>query len=158
MDDSKWLSLEQIPAFLEGAEPVEFAAQGRKEIYPWVERVLVRHEYACQGKVAKGLPRRYVEKMTGLSRAQVTRLIKSYLATGRVKATEYKRHQFAARYTKNDVGLLADVDKARGNLSGPATRRILEREYEVHGIAAYRRLAGISSAQILPAARYGGLP
>jgi len=27
-----------------------------------------------------------------------------------------------------------------------------------HGIAAYRRLAGISSAQILPAARYGGLP
>jgi transposase InsO family protein len=40
------------------------------------------------------------------------------------------------------------VDKAHGNLSGPATRRILQREYEVHGIAAYQRLAGISSAQI----------
>lgn len=148
MDDSKWLSLEQIRAFLVGAEPVEFAAQGRREIYVWVERVLVRYEYARQGKTGKGLLRRYVEKMTGLSRAQVTRLITAYQATGQVKVTKYQRHRFAARYTKADIELLAYVDKAHGNLSGPATRRILEREYEVHGIAAYERLARISSAQI----------
>lgn len=148
MDDSKRLGLEQIRAFLAGAEPVEFAAQGRKEIYEWVERVLVWHEYARQGKAARGLLRRYVEKMTGLSRAQVTRFIAAYQATGRVRVTEYERHRFAARYTKADVELLAYVDKAHGNLSGPATRRILEREYEVHGIAAYQRLARISSAQI----------
>ncbi len=148
MDDSKWKSLDEIRAFLAGAGPVEFAARSRREVYGWVERVLVRHEYACQGKVAKGLLRRYVAKMTGLSRAQVTRLIAGYTATGQVKAREYKRHQFAARYSKTDVGLLADVDKAHGNLSGPATRRILEREYEVYGIAAYERLARISPAQI----------
>lgn len=148
MDDSKWLSLEQIRAFLTGAEPVEFEAQGRKEIYTWVERVLVRHEYARKGKVDKGLLRRYVEKMTGLSRAQVTRLVASYAASGRVRVTAYERHRFAARYTRSDVDLLAYVDKAHGNLSGPATRRILEREYQVHGIAAYERLSGISPAQI----------
>jgi transposase InsO family protein len=148
MDDSKWLSLDEIRAFLSGAEPVEFAAQGRKEIYGWVEMVLMRHGYERQGKAGRGLLRRYVEKLTGLSRAQVTRLIAAYTTTGRVKVTEYKRHRFAARYTKADVDLLAYVDKAHGNLSGPATRRILEREYEVHGIAAYQRLAGISSAQI----------
>jgi len=148
MDDSKWLSLEQIRVFLKGAEPVEFAAQGRKEIYAWVERVLVRHEYARRGKADKGVLRRYVEKMTGLSRAQLTRLIAGYKATGRVQVTEYQRHRFASRYSKADVGLLADVDKAHGNLSGPATRRILEREYEVYGIAAYERLARISPAQI----------
>lgn len=148
MDDSKWLSLDQIRAFLAGAGPVEFAAQSRTEIYAWVERVLARYEYARQGKTGKGLLRRYVEKMTGLSRAQATRLITAYMGTGRVKATVYQRHRFAARYTKTDVELLAYVDKAHGNLSGPATRRILEREYEVHGIAAYERLARISSAQI----------
>lgn len=148
MDDSKWLSLDQIRAFLAGAGPVEFAAQSRTEVYGWVEGVLVRYEYAVQGKVVKGLLRRYVKKMTGLSRAQVTRLITAYTATGRVKATVYQRHRFAARYTKADVELLAYVDKAHGNLSGPATRRILEREYEVYGIAAYERLARISSAQI----------
>lgn len=148
MDDSKWMSLDEIRVFLAGAEPVEFAAKGRKEIYGWVQRVLVRYEYGQLGKVDKGMVRRYVQKLTGLSRSQVARLITAFQATGRVKVTEYKRRRFAARYTKADVDLLAYVDKAHGNLSGPATRRILEREYEVHGIAAYERLAGISSAQI----------
>jgi transposase InsO family protein len=148
MVDSKWMSLEEIRAFLAGAGPVEFAGRGRREVYGWVQRVLVRYEYAKLGKGDKGVVRRYVEKMTGLSRAQVTRLIGAYMATGRVRVTEYKRHRFAARYTKADVDLLAYVDKAHGNLSGPATRRILEREYEVHSIAAYERLARISPAQI----------
>jgi len=148
MDDSKWLSLDEIRAFLAGAEPVGFAAQGRTEVYGWVEGVLVHYEYARQGKAGKGLLRRYVEKLTGLSRAQVTRLITAYMATGRVKAIAYQRHRFATRYTKADIDLLAYVDKAHGNLSGPATRRILEREYGVYGIAAYERLARISSAQI----------
>jgi transposase InsO family protein len=148
MDGSKRLSLDEIRAFLAGTAPVEFGGQSRTEVSEWVERVLVRHEYGRQGKVGKGLLRRYVEKMTGLSRAQVTRLITAYTATGRVKVTEYKRHRFAARYTQADVDLLAYVDRAHGNLSGPATRRILEREYAVHGIAAYQRLAGIRSAQI----------
>jgi transposase InsO family protein len=148
MDDTKWMSLEQVRAFLVGAEPVEFTGRGRTEVYRWVERMLVHYEYACQGKADKGLLRCYAGKMTGLSRAQVTRLIAAYTATGRVKATEYKRHRFATRYTKGDVTLLAYVDKAHGNLSGPATRRILEREYKLHGIAAYERLARISSAQI----------
>ncbi len=55
--------------------------------------------------------------------------------------------EFAAQ-GRAELDLLADVDKAHGNRSGPATRRILAREYEVHGIAAYERLARISSAQI----------
>lgn len=148
MDDSKRLSLDEMRAFLAGTAPVEFAGQSRAEVYRWVEGLLVRHEYASQGKAGKGVLRRYVQKMTGLGRAQVTRLIAAYMATGRVKATVYRRHRFASRYTKADVDLLAYVDKAHGNLSGPATRRILEREYESYGIAAYERLARISSAQI----------
>ena len=148
MDDSKWMNLDQVRAFLAGAGPVEFAGQGRAEVYGWVEGTLVRHEYAGLGKADKGMLRRYLEKMTGLSRAQVTRLITIYTATGHVKAAEYERHQFVRRYTPADVELLAYVDKAHGNLSGPATRRILEREYEVYGIAAYERVARISSAQI----------
>lgn len=59
MDDSKWMSLEQIRAFLVGAEPIEFAAQGRKEVYRWVVRMLVQYEYACRGKADKGLLRRW---------------------------------------------------------------------------------------------------
>jgi transposase InsO family protein len=60
----------------------------------------------------------------------------------------YQRTKFAVRYTAADVNLLAYVDKAHANLSGPATRRILEREYGEYGQAAYQRLAAISVAHL----------
>ena len=107
-----------------------------------------RWGYAGLGRADKGVVRQYVARMTGLSRAQVTRLIAGYRRTGRVKAVEYQRRKFATRYTPADVGLLAYVDQAHGNLSGPATRRILEREYSEYGQAAYERLSKISVAQI----------
>jgi transposase InsO family protein len=148
MDDSQATSLEQIRAFLAGSGEVRFAAQGRQEVYRWVEQTLVRHQYVGLRRPEKGLVRRYITRMTGLSRAQITRLITSYVATGRVKAAAYQRARFASRYTASDVELLAYVDKAHGNLSGPATRRILEREYQQYGQAAYQRLATISVAHL----------
>jgi predicted DNA-binding transcriptional regulator AlpA len=148
MDDTEATSLEQIRAFLAGSGEIRFAGQGREEVYAWTERTLVRHQYASLGKSEKGLVRRYVSRMTGLSRAQVTRLIACYAGTGHVKATPYQRRKFAARYTKADVELLAYVDKSHGNLSGPATKRILEREHSEYHQAVYARLAGISVAQI----------
>jgi len=148
MDDSEAASLEQVRAFLAGSGEVRFAGQRRDEVYAWTERTLVRHHYAGLSRREKGLVRRYVARMTGLSRAQVTRLIAGYNDTGSVKAAPYQRRKFAARYTKADVDLLACVDKWHGNLSGPATKRILEREYSEYGQSAYQRLAGISVAQI----------
>jgi transposase InsO family protein len=86
--------------------------------------------------------------MTGFSRATVTRLITGYRQTGRVETVAYQRAKFATRYTAADVNLLAYVDKAHGNLSGPATRRILERECCEYGQAAYQRLSAISVAHL----------
>ena len=148
MDDTEATSLEQIRAFLAGSDPVQFSGQRREEVYGWVEKTLVRHQYASLGRPGKGLVRRYLARMTGFSRAQVTRLITGYGQTGRVKAAAYQRTKFAVRYTAADLNLLAYVDKAHGNLSGPATRRILEREYSEYGQAAYQRLAAISVAHL----------
>lgn len=148
MDDSEATSLEQIRAFLAGIGEMRFAGQRREEVYAWTERTLVRHQYAALCRQEKGLVRQYVTLMTGLSRAQVTRLITSYAKSGRVKAATYQRTKFPRRYTKADVELLAHVDKSHANLSGPATKRILEREYREYGQGAYERLAAISVAQI----------
>ena len=148
MDDSEAGSLEQIRAFLAGGGEVRFTGQRREEVYGWVEETLVRQQYASLDKPGKGLVRRYIARMTGLSRAQVTRLITAYGKTGRVKAARYQRSKFATHYTKVDVNLLAYVDKAHGNLSGPATRRILEREHVEYSQAAYQRLAAISVAHL----------
>jgi hypothetical protein len=148
MDDSEAVSLEQIRAFLAGSKEVRFAGQERAEVYAWVERTLVRHQYGGLGRAEKGLVRQYIGRMTGKSRAQVTRLIAGHRKTGHVKAAPYQRTKFASRYTGTDVGLLAYVDRAHGNLSGPATKRILEREYLDYSQAAYERLSAISVSQI----------
>ena len=162
MDDTEAVSLERIRAFLAGSGEVRFAGVRRAEVYAWVERTLVRHQYAGLARADKGVVRRYLARMTGLSRAQVTRLITGHRKTGQVKAAAYQRTTFARRYTAADVELLAVpsqsplsnrrdlayVDQAHGNLSGPATRRILEREYFDYGQAVYVRLAAISVAQI----------
>ena len=148
MDDTEAVNLEQIRAFLAGSGEVRFAGQQRAEVYAWVERTLVRHQYASLGRADKGVVRQYIARMTGLRRAQVTRLIAGHRKTGRVRAVAYRRTKFPTRYTASDVRLLAYVDQAHGNLSGPATKRILEREYFDYSQAAYARLSAISVAQI----------
>jgi transposase InsO family protein len=138
------LSLEGIGRFVEASEEIRFEGKNREQVYGWIERVLIQQEYAGQGKAARGLVRRYIEKMTGMSRAQVTRLIARYAATGRVQPTMYRRRRFPARFTRADIELLASVDEAHETLSGPATRRILEREVQLYGKQEYARLGAIS--------------
>ena len=75
MDDSEQAAWSRSGRFWPGVRAVQFAGQGREEVYAWAEKTLVRHEYASLGKAEKGLVRRYMAQMTGLSRAQVTRLI-----------------------------------------------------------------------------------
>ena len=68
------LSLEAIGQFVTASEEIQFEAEDRKQLYGWVERVLVGQQYAQLGKAARGLVRLYIEKMSGLSRAQLTRV------------------------------------------------------------------------------------
>ena len=148
MHEAEKLSLEAIGRFVEASEEIRFKSKDRKQVYGWVEGVLVEQQYARQGKAVRGLLRRYVEKMTGLSRAQVTRLIARYTTSGRVQPTMYRRRRFPERFTREDIELLASVDEAHETLSGPATRRILEREVELYGKQEYARLATISVAHL----------
>ena len=146
--EAEKLSLQEIEKFLLAAQEVRFEASQREEVYGWVERLLCQQEYARQGRRARGLLRRYIGKMTGLSRAQLTRLVGGYVATGRVRVKTSRRHRFPSRYTRADIELLAQVDEAHETLSGPATRRILQREFREYGKPEFRRLAAISNGHL----------
>jgi transposase InsO family protein len=148
VQDGERLSLEQIRAFLEGSSELRFQASDRQERYRWVERILVEQEYGGLGREGKGLVRRYVAKMTGLSRAQVTRLISQYKEQGEVRAPRYRRRRFATRYRAEDIALLAEVDEAHETLSGPATQKLLQRAYYDFGDARFANLAGLSVAHL----------
>jgi hypothetical protein len=47
-----------------------------------------------------------------------------------------------------DIELLAQVDEAHESLSGPATRRILEREFRDYGKPEFERLAAILNGHL----------
>src|SRR4030088_789734 len=142
------MSLEQIQDFLDASQEYRFEGRGREEMYEWVKKTLVGQQYHIQGKAEKGLVRSYLGKMTGLSRAQVTRLIGQYLDKGSIAEKRYSRRRFPSVYTRADIGLLAEVDEAHETLSGPATQKILYREYHEFGNSGYRRLAKISMTPI----------
>ena len=148
MHEAEKLNLDQIQAFLKASEGIRFEGESHQQVYPWIEQVLRQQQYAQQGRTARGWLRRYVEKMTGLSRAQVTRLIARYRAHGELQPIGYRRHRFPQRYTRADIERLATVDEAHESLSGPATRRILERKYLHYGKPEYQRLASISVAHL----------
>jgi transposase InsO family protein len=145
---SERLSLEQIQAFLKGSGEVGFKGQNREEVYGWVNRTLRQQRYAELKRSGRGWVRRYVERMTGLSRAQTTRLITVYLRGDAVKSQPYRRRRFPQRYTREDIALLAGLDAAHETLSGPATKKLLQRACYNFGDRRYQNLAGISVAHL----------
>jgi len=148
MLNAESLSQEQIREFLKSSRPIEFGGCGRNEKYAWVERVLGAQNYGALGKGERGVVRAYVEKVTGMSVSQTTRLIRGFLDSGEVRIAPYQRHGFPARYRVEDIALLAEVDRVHERLSGPATRRILQRECEQFGNTQFERLAQISVAHL----------
>jgi hypothetical protein len=74
--------LEQIEAFLKASASIRFEGETAKQVNPWIEQVLCEQRYDQLARSARGLVRRYLEKMTGRSRAQVTRLIARYREIG----------------------------------------------------------------------------
>jgi len=142
------LNLEQIQAFLDGCQAISFQLDSRAAKYALVDAVLRRHHYAGQGRGVKGLLRRFLLKLSGLSRAQLTRLIGQFLRERTVQPSAYRRRRFPTKYTRADIALLARVDQAHQQLSGPATRRILERELNLYGRNEFERLAKLSVSHL----------
>jgi hypothetical protein len=142
------LSLEQIQAFLAGSGEIHFEAKGQADLYGWIARTLREQGYKGLPKPGKGLVKRYISKMTGLGRAQVTRLVSQYAETGEVKPKPGRRRRFSSHYTRTDIELLAVVDEAHETLSGPATQKILHRAYHDFADLSYERLSSISVAHI----------
>ena len=148
MEEAKLATLEQIKAFLDGTSEVAFCVpkEGRN---PFIERILKRLGYGLHGRPDKGVLLRYIERMTGLSRQQVTRLVRQYRRDGKLsKQPCAPRQGFTCRYTPADVALLAETDVLHSTLSGPATKKLMERAYQVFGDPRYERLASISVAHL----------
>ena len=143
-------TLEQVRRVAEGNEPVDFAVADRESAYEFIRRTLVEFSYTTLSKSDKGAVKAYLAKMTGLSRAQLTRLMAQHRATGRIcdRRGGGPTRPFVRRYTAADVRLLADVDAALGQRCGPATRAVLRRQFTLFGDQRFERLAGLSNGHL----------
>lgn len=109
---------------------------------------MLQHEYAQLRRGEKGLIGAFLCKVTGRSLPQLTRLIREFLHSGEILSRPGKRRSFPRNYTDQDVTLLAQVDQAHQRLSGPATRRILQREFQKFGKPNFQRRSGISGGPL----------
>jgi len=148
MNDGQLHTLDQLRAFLKGTAAVGFSV-GADERYDFITRILRRFSYARLRRAEKGVVLRFLGRVSGYSRAQLTRLVERGRQP-RPLAKQYpaQRIGFTRTYTDADVLLLAHTDTLHGTLSGPATKKLMERAFEVFGERGYERLATISVAHL----------
>lgn len=146
--DLERLTLSQMQEFTEGNRDIQLRIEGRQAACSLIQAVLKMQRYRSLSKGQRGIVRRFLTKVTGLSRAQLTRLLGRWKRTRTVAGPPIYRPCFPTRYTAADVVLLAALDAAHEDLSGPAVRHILQREFQVFGQPQYQRLAEISVSHL----------
>jgi hypothetical protein len=147
MNDTKLDSPEAIKAFLGGTDNLDFQVS-KATRYSFLAGTLKRTNYFNLSKKDKGPVREYMERLSGYSWSQLKRLIAQYRDKRWIGRSASNRHTFTKRYTNNDVLLLAQTDEAQQALSGPTTKKLLERAFQIYGDPAYERLAAISVSHL----------
>lgn len=142
-------SLDEVRVFLAGSSAVSFESPTGEGRYLWLTVTLRQFHYGRLTRADRGVLRAFLGKVTGYSRAQLSRLIAQW-QKGRkiVDRRGPPTKPFTQRYTATDVVLLAKLDRLHGQLSGPATKKLAERACNVFGDAAFKTLAGISVAHL----------
>ena len=149
--------LDDLRSFLEGSSPVQFCAPSGPAQREWIARTLHRFAYRTLGRAERGLVLAFLRKVTGVSRAQMTRLVAQWQRSGSLKDRRGRpAAPFTRRYTQADVAALAALDRLHGQLSGPATRKLAERAFHLFGDTTYARLATISVAHLYNLRRSAG--
>ena len=128
------LSLVEIEAFLAASDSVRFVGSSRTELYKWVERLALpsrvrASEAAAQGAFA-GLRRAHDGVQPGAVHAADWRLCQGRADRAQALASA----PFPAPLHPGRRGTAGLGRRRRTRrLSGPATRHILKREFEVYG-------------------------
>jgi transposase InsO family protein len=148
MDDEQLRTLVDLQGFLDGTVAMDFTVVA-DERYEFIARTVRRFDYARLKRADKAVVLRFLERVSGYSRQQLTRLVKRGCERPQlVKRYRGSRTSFARIYTGADVLLLAHTDTLHGTLSGLATKKLMERAYGLFGDARYQRMATISVAHL----------
>lgn len=150
MNESRLNTVAQLRAFLNGTLEVEFCPPSSDpQRYQFIGAVLTRFRYSQLRRADKGVVLRYLQRASGYSRQQLTRLV-SRAVGGSPLSKRYRapKRGFARKFTAADMALLAETDALHGTLSGPATKQLMQRAYGLYGDTRYQRLATVSVSHL----------
>jgi transposase InsO family protein len=150
MNECRVSTIDQMRAVLTGTQALEFSTcdddAGR---YAWIAAVLERMDYRRRKRAERGVVLAYLRRLSGYSRAQVTRLVARWLERRALeKRYGVPRQPFARRFGLRDIELLAQVDQAMDTLSGPATVHVLRRQFDLFGDQRFEQLARLSVSHL----------
>ena len=142
-------TIEQLTAFLSGTQAVAFSVRSDKDAcYLWIQGELAKFKYGTLSRYAKGVVLRYLMKLSGYSRQQLTRLLAQYRKTGQLRRHQRTVAGFTRRYTEQDIRLLAAMDGRHDTPCGQAIKKLCERACAVFGQREYTTLASISVSHL----------
>lgn len=147
MNDTNLNGMEELKKFVKGVPTKTFFSFNKKETYEWIKSILNKFVFRELKKKGRGKVREYIQKVTGYSISQISRIIVKYLS-GNLTISSYKRNSFAARYSPLDISLLCKTDNSHSRLNGNATKEILYREYKVFKKKEYENIGKISVAHL----------
>ena len=148
MNTTQIPTLVQMEDFVNGSTTINLSCPDRQEAYGYIEQVLAACSYSRLNKPSKGTVRAYLARVTGFGSAQLTRLIRQHKYSGYITLAKRTQPTFQGIYTRADIVELARIDDLLDGMSGPATRRVLKREYRLFGNGACVRLQNLSVSHL----------
>lgn len=147
MNDERLQGPEEIKSFLEGMQSIPLNIEKEKR-YEWIAHTLKNTCYLELKRKDKSIVFTYMLKVTHYSRSQLRDLIKQYKTKRVIGCHTQSKSHFPKKYTKGDMFLLVETDKAHETLSGLLTKKLFERAYKRFNNKQYQRLSKISCAHI----------
>ena len=149
MQDDNVVSISQIEEFLKlNSDGTKFLAENKVERNLWIENVLQKFKYFSCRKKEKTIVKKYIAKMTGLSKTQTKKLVAKKRKFGKIIVAYSNCRRFPKIYNACDIALLIKTDNLHEKMSGPAIKDILEREFNVFGKQEYENISKVSASHI----------
>ncbi len=120
----------------------------QQNTYQWINDILTKFRYFRLPDSERTIIKKYLLQTTGYSKVHLKRLIKRRRKAGTLVKHKSLGRRFKTLYTPEDIALLVKTDNAHNRLSGPATKNLFVRAFEVFKDKAYERLAKISIAHL----------
>lgn len=101
MENLEKLTLAEMEEFLANNKQVNCTAVEKDAVYGFIERMLRVQQYRQLSKGEKGVVKKFLSKITGISRAQLTRLTHRWMEHRKIERRPARRPDFPRRYTDN---------------------------------------------------------